>query len=233
MTGHSRIETVFLDAGGVLVWPNWTRMSDALRKHGVYVDADQLAAADPIARFSLDRSEVIRGSDDQRRGWEYFDLVLTHAGAALSGQTAAALDDLLEYHLEHNLWEHVPEFVKPALRELRASGRRLVVVSNANGTVHSLFTRLGLAPLVDVIIDSAIERLEKPDPQLFQLALDRAGARAETTVHVGDLYHVDVVGARSAGLSAILVDQGDLRRDADCPRIRNISELPERLRAAF
>lgn len=229
----TRIETVFLDAGGVLVWPNWRRVSNALLKHGLQVSAEQLAAADPMARFTLDRSEVIKGSDDQRRGWEYFDLVLTHAGITLSDQTSAALADLLEYHLEHNLWEHVPEFVKPALRELRASGRRLVVVSNANGTVHSLFTRLGLAPLVDVIIDSALERLEKPDPRLFQLALDRAGARAETTVHVGDLYHVDVIGARSAGLSAILVDQGNLHTEADCPRIRNLSELPERLRAAL
>ncbi len=227
----TRIETVFLDAGGVLVWPNWTRASDTLRRHGVNVSAEQLAAADPIARFTLDRSEIITASDDQRRGWEYFDLMLMHAGIELSDQTAAALADLLEYHLEHNLWEYVPEFVKPALREMRASGRRLVVVSNANGTVHSLFTRLGLAPLVDVIIDSALEHLEKPDPRLFHRALDRAGARAETTVHVGDLYHVDVIGARSAGLSAILVDQGDLHTEADCPRIRDLSELPERLRA--
>ncbi|HSP14201.1 MAG TPA: HAD family hydrolase [Thermoanaerobaculia bacterium] len=222
----SKIETIFLDAGGVLVWPNWTRVSAALREHGVFVDAAQLAAADPPARFSIDRSEFVAGSDDQRRGWEYFDLVLAHAGVTLSERTTAALGDLLRYHREHNLWENVPDFVMPALQKLRASGYRLVVVSNANGTVHSLLDRLGLAPLLDAIFDSAVEKLEKPDPRFFRLALERAGARPQTTVHVGDLYHVDVVGARSAGLSAILVDEGDLQRDADCPRIRNVGELP-------
>jgi HAD superfamily hydrolase (TIGR01549 family) len=213
----------------VLVWPNWNRVSDTLREHGVSVTPEKLAAADPPARFALDRSETITASDDQRRGWEYFDLVLTTAGVTLSQKTAAALDDLQRYHVEHNLWEFVPPFVKPALRELRAAGCRIVVVSNANGTVHALFERLGLVSMVDAIVDSGIEHLEKPDPRLFQLALKRIGGIAETTVHVGDLYHVDVVGARSAGLGAILVDEADLRRDADCPRIRNVSELPRML----
>jgi HAD superfamily hydrolase (TIGR01549 family) len=225
-TSRLPIETIFLDAGGVLVWPNWSRASDVLREQGVEVDPARLAAADPLARYSIDRSEKIAASDDQRRGWEYFDLVLTHAGVELSEKTDAALVALQQYHREHNLWEHLPEFVKPALRDLRASGYRLVVVSNANGKLHILFDRLGLTPLVDVLLDSTVEHVEKPDPRFFRLALDRSGGRAESTVHVGDLYHVDVVGARSAGLSAILVDEADLQKDADCPRIRNISELP-------
>jgi HAD superfamily hydrolase (TIGR01549 family) len=213
----------------VLVWPNWSRVSGVLRERGVEVDAATLAAADPLARYSIDRSEKIAASDDQRRGWEYFDLVLTHAGIELSEKTDAALVDLQRYHQEHNLWEHSPHFVIPVLKELRASGYRLVVVSNANGKLHLLFDRLGLTPLVDVLLDSAVERVEKPDPRFFRLALERSGGRAQSTVHVGDLYHVDVVGARSAGLPAILVDEGDLQKDADCPRIRDIRELPAAL----
>ncbi len=223
------IDTIFLDAGGVLVWPNWTRISQALHAHRVTVPPDRLAAADPLARLSLDRSEVMTASTDQRRGWTYFDLVLTHAGVPLSDDTAAALNDLQDYHRQMNLWETVPDFVRPALQRLRTAGYRLVVVSNANGTLHRAFSRLGLAPLVDVILDSDVEGIEKPDPRFFQLALTRSGARAERTVHVGDLYHVDVTGARAAGLSAILVDEADLRPDADCPRIRNIAALPELL----
>jgi putative hydrolase of the HAD superfamily len=220
------IETIFLDAGGVLVWPNWTRVSQALRLHGVAVSPEQLAAADPLARLALDRAEVIAASTDQRRGWTYFDLVLTHAGVPLSEHTAAALDGLQEYHREENLWETVPDFVVPALRQLRTAGYRLVVMSNANGRLHHAFTRLGLAPLVDIIVDSAVEGVEKPDRRFFELGLTRSGALAESTVHVGDLYHVDVTGARAAGLKAILVDEGDLRPDVDCPRIRSIAALP-------
>jgi hypothetical protein len=59
------VETVFLDAGGVLVWPNWKRMSAALRKHGVNIEPEALAAADPIARYALDRAEVTAGSVDR------------------------------------------------------------------------------------------------------------------------------------------------------------------------
>ena len=225
----THIDTIFLDAGGVLVWPNWVRISQALQTHDVAVAPDRLAAADPLARFSLDRAEVIEGSTDQRRGWTYFDLVLTHAGVPLSEHTVAALHDLQDYHRELNLWETVPDFVVPALRQLRTAGYRLVVVSNSNGTLHRVLARLDLAPFVDVILDSAVEGIEKPDPRFFELALSRSGAQAERTVHVGDLYHVDVTGARAAGLSAILVDEGGLRPDADCPRIQSIAALPELL----
>jgi putative hydrolase of the HAD superfamily len=228
----TRFETIFLDAGGVLVWPNWTRISEALHAHGVIVPPGRLAAADPLARLSIDRAELIASSTDQRRGWTYFDLVLTHAGVPLSDSTAAALDDLQAYHREMNLWETVPDFVVPALQQLRAAGYRLVVVSNSNRTLQRAFTRLGLAPFVDAILDSAVEGIEKPDPRFFHLALARSGAQPARTVHVGDLYHVDVAGARAAGLSAILVDEADLWPDADCPRIRNIAALPERLATA-
>jgi putative hydrolase of the HAD superfamily len=223
------IETIFLDAGGVLVWPNWTRVSEALGAHDVAVSPERLAAADPLARLSIDQADLIAASTDQRRGWTYFDLVLTHAGVPLSEHTAAALDDLQAYHREENLWETVPGFVAPTLRQLRTAGYRLVVMSNANGTLHRAFTRLGLAPLVDMIVDSAIEGVEKPDRRFFEIGLTRSGAQAESTVHVGDLYHVDVTGARAAGLRAILVDEGDLRPDVDCPRIGSIAALPELL----
>jgi putative hydrolase of the HAD superfamily len=225
----TRIETVFLDAGGVLVWPNWSRVADALRAHGVNIDAEKLEAADPLARYELDRAQVVDASTDQRRSRSFFDLVLEEAGIELSDRTAAALQDVLRYHNEHNLWENVPPFVKPALRRLRDDGYKLAVVSNANGTVEKLFKRVALAPFIDVVFDSAIEGLEKPDRRFFDLALARTGAQAETTVHVGDFYNIDVVGARGASLLPVLVDEIDLRRDADCARVRTIAELPELL----
>ena len=229
MNSLGRVETVFLDAGGVLVWPNWRRVADVLQAHGVSVAPARLAAADPLARFSLDRAELVAASNDQRRGWTFFDLVLTHAGVTLSDKTAAALDDLQAYHQQHNLWETIPDFVVPALDDLRRAGYRLVVVSNANGTVQKAFARLGLAPKVDLILDSAIEGVEKPDRRFFELALVRSGSRRGATVHVGDLYHVDVTGARAAGLTPILVDEADLRPGADCARIRSVASLHELL----
>lgn len=221
-----QVDTIFLDAGGVLVWPNWSRISSALRHTGVHVEPAVLAAADPHARRELDVAEFIAASSDQRRGWKYFDLVLTHAGVTLSDATEAALASLQDYHRLNNLWETVPAFVPATLSTLRASGYRLAVVSNSNGTLRHAFSRLGLVSLVDVIIDSAEEGVEKPDPRLFEIALECSGARSTNTVHVGDFYNIDVSGARAAGLTPVLVDEATLYANADCPRIRSIAELP-------
>ena len=105
----------------------------------------------------------------------------------------------------------------------------LDVLSNANGTLHKMFARLGLAPAVDALFDSCDEGIEKPDPRFFHLALDRVGASAASTVHVGDLFHVDVVGARAAGIRPVLLDVADLYQDADCERIRSLSALVDLL----
>jgi len=219
------IQTVFLDAGGVLVNPNWSRVSDALGRHGVTVSSARLADAEPRAKKRLDTGETIQATTDQQRGWTYFNLVLTEAGVTLGDDTAAALDELQTYHQTHNLWETVPDEVLPSLAALRAAGLRLVVLSNANGTLHRAFARLGLTGSFDVIFDSFREGVEKPDPRFFHIALERSGAQADTTMHVGDLYHVDVAGARAAGLTPALLDVADLYPDCDCLRVRSLTEL--------
>ena len=223
------IQTVFLDAGGVLVNPNWSRVSDALARHGVHAGAALLAAAEPHAKKRLDTGDTIKATNDQQRGWTYFNLVLTEAGVPLSDATAAALAELHTYHQTHNLWETVPDEVLPTLAALRAKGLRLVVLSNANGTLHRAFDRLGLTSSFDVIFDSHREGVEKPDPRFFHIALQRAGADAASTMHVGDLYHVDVAGARAAGLTPALLDVGGLYPDCDCLRVRSLTELVEAL----
>jgi HAD superfamily hydrolase (TIGR01549 family) len=223
------ISTLFLDAGGVLVVPNFQRVSDALAAQGVQVDAARLAAADPQARHDLDLG-LGGGASDQQRGWMYFDRVLQHAGVSLSPATKAALGELQRYHDDKNLWECVPDGVPAALREFRALGLKLVVVSNANGKLRFLLDRMGLSPLVDLMLDSYEEGVEKPDPRLFEIALQRSGAVREQTMHVGDLFNVDVEGARGAGLQAALLDPLDLYVGFDCERVRSLGELADRLR---
>jgi HAD superfamily hydrolase (TIGR01509 family) len=221
------LETVFLDAGGVLVHPNWQRVSDTLGRHGVAIAPEALARADLLAKRAFDTPEPPRVTSDAHRGWLYFNLLLDKAGLPRSPGTDAAVVELGAYHREHNLWEHVPAEVKPSLVRLRDAGLRLAVVSNANGTVESMFDRLGLLPFFDRVFDSQVEGVEKPDPRLFRIALERSGARAETTLHVGDLYHVDVTGARSAGLRAALIDPAGLYERADCPRYASLTELAD------
>jgi len=223
------IDTICLDAGGTLVWPNWARVRDALAVEGIAVDASLLSAADPRVRRSLDERHLIASSTDQSRAWSFFDSVLTIAGVELTPGARRALSSVEEYQRTWNLWEQVPAFVAPTLVELRRQGYTLVVISNANGTVRQAFQRIGLFDLVDVIVDSAEEGFEKPDRRLFDVALRRAGANHARALHVGDIYHVDVAGARAAGLTPVLVDEADLYADADCHRIQSIAELPRLL----
>lgn len=225
------LETLFLDAGGVLLYPNWWRVSDALAREGVHISPEALQAADPPARRQLDDTRTIGMTTDASRGWLFFDLILEHAGTPRSERTGRALADLHAYHRASNLWEYVPPDVLPALERFRARGLRLVVVSNANGTLRAHMERLGLTHRFDCILDSADEGVEKPDPRFFEIALARAGAARDSTVHVGDLYHVDVIGARNAGLRGVLLDEADLRPDADCPRVRSLAELADRVEA--
>lgn len=222
------LRTLFLDAGGVLVFPNWQRVSDTLARHGVDVTPEALAAAEPPAKFAIDQT-VRNSTTDSQRAWHYMELVLENAGVTLNDATAAALRELRAYHAAHNLWEYVPDDVEPALGRLSDLGLKLVVVSNANGVLHRCFDRVGLTRYFDCICDSFVEGVEKPDARFFQIALGRADAAADTTMHVGDLYYVDVVGARNAGLRPMLIDPSDLYGDYDADRVRTLGELAERL----
>jgi HAD superfamily hydrolase (TIGR01509 family) len=219
------LETVFLDAGGVLVYPNWARISRALADHGVHIDPAALAAAEPFAKKQIDDGATIASTTDAGRGWLYFNLIFERAGVALTPEVEQALAELHAYHQTSNLWELVPASVVPSLAALRQRGLKLTVVSNANGKLKVLFDRLELAGCVDGLLDSHVEGVEKPDPRYFEIALERSGARRDTTIHVGDLYHVDVVGARAAGLRGVLLDEADLYSGVDCPRVRSLGEF--------
>ena len=223
------LQTVFLDAGGVLVYPNWNRISDALRARGVHVDPAALARAEPHAKKQIDVRQTISATNDAGRGWLYFNLIFEQASVPLGPAVEAALEELHAYHRTTNLWELVPPAVAPALAALRQRGLKLTIVSNANGKLRVLFERLELAGCVDCLLDSHDEGVEKPDPRFFEIALARSGARRESTIHVGDLYHVDVEGARAAGLRGVLLDEAGLYPDVDCPRVRSLGELVDQI----
>ena len=220
------IETVFLDAGGVLVYPNWDRVADTFARHELVVEAGVLRRVEPAARFAIDNPQADK-SKDADRGGRYFNQILDAAGVPPGAARTAALAEVYAYHTEHNLWEQVPDDVRPALERLRAAGLQLSVASNANGVLERCLDRLELTRYFDVVCDSALEGVEKPDPWFFRLLLERTRARAETTLHVGDLYHIDVLGARSAGLRALLLDRDNLYSGFDAERVTSLHEVVE------
>lgn len=227
-----RIEIVCLDAGGVLLFPDWERVSALLAGHGLTVSASRLAQAEWHARVTFDRPEVAGATDNAGHARTFYEHVMEAAGLVHGDALVAALADIRQSHRQRNLWEIPASDARSALGRLRAHGYRLVVVSNADGRLQELLERTGLAHFLDAAIDSHDVGVEKPDPRIFHLALARVGGRPDRALHLGDLYQVDVVGARAAGLTPVLLDPLDLQPDADCERVRSLTELADRLTAS-
>jgi FMN phosphatase YigB (HAD superfamily) len=93
-------------------------------------------------------------------------------------------------------------------------------------------TPAGFRGHLDTVVDSHLVGVEKPDPRIFGIALERLGARAETAMFLGDVPAIDVAGARAAGIAAVLLDRHDLYEEADAPRIRRLEDLPGWLETA-
>ncbi|MGH7278482.1 MAG: HAD-IA family hydrolase, partial [Candidatus Rokuibacteriota bacterium] len=131
--------------------------------------------------------------------------------------TVRGLDEWRQgYNLPFGYWDVADPDAGPALRACRAAGVRAGVISNSNGSIRAILEKVGLAPHLDFVLDSSEVGAEKPDPRIFRLALETAGATAAEAVHVGDLYSVDVLGARGAGIEAVLLDPGRCWGERDC-----------------
>jgi putative hydrolase of the HAD superfamily len=95
----------------------------------------------------------------------------------------------------------------PALAELRGMGLRLACVSNWDVSLPSVLDRCGLADGLDAVVTSAAVGARKPDPRIFEVALEAAGCSAAEALHVGDTPEEDLDGARAAGIRALLIDR--------------------------
>jgi putative hydrolase of the HAD superfamily len=224
MTG--RLRAVLLDAGGPLIPPNHAFILERLAAAGVTADAAAYAEARRHAQAVV--GEILRSSDpgtDATRIHAWFVALLTRLGCPVDRMPAIG-DAIRVRHQEGRLWIRPVPGTREMLEGLRDAGLRLAVVSNADGRVASYLEAAGLADCFELIIDSAIEGVEKPDPRIFQIACHRLGVAPDEVVHVGDTYEVDVLGARAAGIEAILLGD-EPRHGVAC--IRAITDLPAAL----
>jgi putative hydrolase of the HAD superfamily len=80
-----------------------------------------------------------------------------------------------------------------------------------------------------VILDSALVGVEKPDPAIFRAALNALNVAPKEAVFVGDLYDVDVVGARAAGIEAVLLVPEAAASGPECRRVESLVALADDL----
>ncbi len=126
-----------------------------------------------------------------------------------------------------SLWGAVLPGTTECLTRLREAGIRLGVVSNADGRIAESLGHAGLAGFFDVIVDSTVVGVAKPDPRVFDLALAELGTAPEETWYVGDTVAYDAAAADAAGLVSWVVDHQGLHTLPHPRRVRSLTAIAD------
>jgi putative hydrolase of the HAD superfamily len=222
------VEAVFLDAGGVLTLPPLAEAGRFLAAHG----ADGTPATVERCHYHGMVAYDEAPGDGAALSTAYLAGFLAAAGLS---------DDLVDPFVS----EIRPVGWQPAIRSsldvlpaLAATGVRLAIVSNSDGTVQSRFAaagvlQVGAGPGVrfEAVVDSGAVGVDKPDPRIFDFALAACGVRPEAAVHVGDSRRTDVAGALAAGIRPLHLDPFDLCPDRSHEHLAALGDLLDLLRA--
>ncbi|HEY3266522.1 MAG TPA: HAD-IA family hydrolase [Armatimonadota bacterium] len=130
-------------------------------------------------------------------------------------------------------WWSVYDDVMPVLNYVKATGLTTGVISNWEPSLPDFVREMGLSHAFPVIVGSVEEGIEKPSPRLFELAMERAGVNPADALYVGDNYRSDVVGARAAGMTPVLLDRNDRYLSTDCLKVRALDEVIDILQGEF
>ena len=221
------IRAVFFDAGNTLLRMNYADIAAELGRHGVSATPEAIQRAEWRARVRLDEELFARSFPDvstesRAIGGRYVAYLLEALGITDPPVVDAVAEWRRGYNPPVGLWNTADPHAAAALRLVREAGLGAAVISNSNGSVRSILRALGLASQLDFVLDSFEVGAEKPDPRIFMLAIERAGVAPREAVYVGDLYTVDVRGARATGMDAILLDPGGHWGERDCPRAPDV-----------
>ena len=114
------------------------------------------------------------------------------------------------------------------LDALKQKSLGLGIISNWDCTARDILTAVGLIDYFDPIIISCEVDCSKPDPAIFNLAMQTASVSARDCIYIGDNYYDDAVGSRNVGMPSLIINRfGSLGVEEikDCPVIRDISEI--------
>jgi len=217
------------DAGGTLVHPDWPRLSRIAEEvSGRSFDSGEMARAfGEMLRgvgIEMQREGFVLPDEMNRPHWTfrrmYGVLGLDHESCE------GVMDRLAESHLERHVWCGIDNEVPRVLGELKRQGLIIAVISNTeDGRLIDSLEAAGIAGSFDLLIDSHLVGLRKPDEAIFRLALERLKLEPHEAAYVGDSYVHDALAARAVGLRGILLDPLDLHPESVCPRIKALGEL--------
>jgi putative hydrolase of the HAD superfamily len=233
------IEIVFFDAGETLLRPHPSfseLFSRTARAHGVDVSSDQVHQVQSelaphlvdLVEEAEEEGEALRyeGSSLSEKESEQFWMHLYRRLLRELGISDEALVrrlfDVFSSSASYKLFDDV----LPTLRAIEASGYRMGLISNFERWLEEMLVELEVGHHFEPAIISGIEGVEKPDPAIYELALERAGVPPERAVHVGDSPDMDVRPANAVGIRGILVDRAGRYVQSEHMRVASLEEIP-------
>ena len=222
---------VFLDFGNTLVHEVPSRFeiyAQAAREAGVGIE--EAAMRELMVRAHLELPDEVDGA------WRYTDpWFRTYIRRIFGAELGIEPESWDDFHarLFRRFADPATFRLFPGTRELvaalRDAGLGVGLISNWSPRLPGLVRSLGLEGVFEPLVCSAIERVEKPSPDIFHLALERAGIAAEDGLHAGDHVDKDCRAARDLGLATVLVDHADEHADGAPPyhRVSSLAQLLE------
>ncbi|MEO1064604.1 MAG: HAD family hydrolase [Actinomycetota bacterium] len=227
------VDAVIFDVGGVFVVPSPTVVRDRLAGIAGIDDAPDGAfvAAHYHGIAAYDRSE-----DPPERWPAYLAAYLTALGAATDDEARTRAIELWRTP-STGLWTHAVAHHVAALQRIADEADvRLGIISNSDGTIEQVLADQRIAQVgdgpgvpVEVIVDSYLVGVTKPDPTIFPFALEPMGLPPERCAYVGDSFRNDVEGATAAGLTPVHVDPHGLGPAGEHRRVHEVGDLLEHL----
>ncbi|MGC1649120.1 MAG: HAD family hydrolase [Candidatus Sulfotelmatobacter sp.] len=209
---------IFFDVGNTLLFPNRARMLAPLPED-LHPTLEAWQALERRTKQEFDQG-LMDGKVDHGFWWTFHTYLL---------QGINALDDGVRNTLVANTqnsanWDQILPGTRDALDRIRRD-YAIAVISNADGKIDAVLRRTGIVDYFASITDSGNVGHEKPHPAIFDAALREMKASPAESLYVGDVYSVDYVGARQAGMQAVLLDVAGAYRDREFPRVESLAGL--------
>src|SRR5262245_42879967 len=169
------LAAVIFDVGGTLVHPDWPRLRKIVEAEtGVLFTPEQLHEAF-YAMLQMANAELVAGTNSERRSGAYWTFLETLRLLGIDeGACISIRQHLNQAHQERHLWCQPDAEASSVLARLKSEGRRVAAISNTDdGRANESLALADLASQCEFLIDSHNVGCSKPDPAIFQLALDR------------------------------------------------------------
>src|ERR1700683_4937709 len=214
---------IFFDVGNTLLFPNRAKMLAPIPSHR-HPTLEYWQALERKTKNEFDQS-MQTGRFDHGCWWTFHTYLLAELG-----EDAGIRNTLVENTQNSANWDQILPGTREALNRIRQNFR-IAVISNADGGIERVLSRCGIADCFESITDSGIVGVEKPRREIFAAALQAMQARADESLYVGDVYSVDYIGARNAGMEAILLDVAGAYRNREMSRVESLEQLETWLRS--